>query len=84
MAADKIYAAVCSRVALLLKQERERRKLSLNRVAQKAGLSRQTISFIENELRTPNLETLLRITSALETDLEKIIAQARQLPKDKG
>lgn len=77
------YEAVCSHVARLLKEKREKRGLSLNLLAEKAGLSRQTISFIEQELRTPNLETLLRITSALGVDLEKIIAKARKLAKDK-
>jgi DNA-binding XRE family transcriptional regulator len=74
----KVYEMICSQVALLLKAEREQQNLSLNLLAAKAGLSRQTISFIEQEERTPNLETLLRITSALEIDLEKIIAQARK------
>jgi transcriptional regulator with XRE-family HTH domain len=77
------YEAVCSHVARLLKEKREKCGLSLNLLAEKAGLSRQTISFIEQELRTPNLETLLRITSALGVDLEKIIAKARKLAKDK-
>jgi transcriptional regulator with XRE-family HTH domain len=83
VAAIKIYEAVCSQVARLLKKERQKRGLSLNLLAEKAGLSRQTVSFIEQELRTPNLDTLLRITSALEIDLEKIIARARKLAKDK-
>ncbi len=60
-----------------------KRGLSLNSLSEKAGLSRQTISFIEQELRTPNLDTLLRITSALGVDLEKVIAQARLRAKGK-
>jgi DNA-binding XRE family transcriptional regulator len=83
VSSNKKHEAVCSHVARLLKQEREKRGLSLNLLAEKSGLSRQTVSFIEQELRTPNLDTLLRITSALEINLEKIIAQARKQAKDK-
>jgi len=67
-----------------LKEERQRRGLSLNLLAEKAGLSRQTITFVEQELRIPSLETLLRITTALGVDLEKIIARARKLASSKA
>jgi transcriptional regulator with XRE-family HTH domain len=83
VADTKIYEVICSKVAFLLKEEREKRGLSLNSLAEKAGLSRQTITFIEQELRTPTLDTLLRIATALEVDLETIIAKARKLAKDK-
>jgi len=76
--ADKLPDAICSKVAHLLKEERQRRGLSLNLLSQKAGLSRQSVSYVEQEKRIPNLYTLLRITSVLEVDLEKIIARARK------
>jgi transcriptional regulator with XRE-family HTH domain len=47
-------------------------------LAQKAGVSRQTVSYVEQEVQNPTLDTLLRITSVLEVDLEKIIAKARK------
>jgi transcriptional regulator with XRE-family HTH domain len=71
--------AISSHVADLLKQEREKRGLSLNMVAQRAGLSRQTVSYVEQEVQNPTLDTLLRITSVLEVDLEKIITKARKI-----
>jgi transcriptional regulator with XRE-family HTH domain len=74
----KISEAFYSQVARLLREERAKGGLSLNMVAQKAGLSRQTVSFIEQEQRIPTLDTLLRITLALDIDLEKIIAKARK------
>lgn len=61
-----------------MKEEREKKGVSLNLLSEKAGLSRQTISFIEQELRIPTLDTLVRISIALEIDLEKIIAKARK------
>lgn len=72
------HESICSEVARLLKEEREGKGISLNALAEKAGLSRQTISFIEQEERNPTLETLLRLTKALGVDLEKIIARARK------
>ena len=75
---NKPLEAISSQVALLLKEARESRGLSLNVLAQKAGLARQTISYVEQEVQSPSLDTLLRVTTALEVDLEKIITQARK------
>jgi transcriptional regulator with XRE-family HTH domain len=75
---DKLRDAISAEVAHLLKEEREKQGLSLNVVAQKAGLSRQTVSYIEQEVQNPTLDTLLRVTSVLEVDLEKIIARAHK------
>jgi len=75
---------ICSKVAQLLKEEREKRGLSLNALSERAGLSRQTIAFVEQEMRTPNLDTLLRLTSALGIDLEQIVTEARKLASARG
>jgi len=65
-------------VACVLKEEREKRNLSLKMLAKKSGISRQTISYVEQEVQSPSLDTLLRITSALRVDLDKIIARAQK------
>jgi transcriptional regulator with XRE-family HTH domain len=70
--------AISSQVARLLRDEREKRGLSLNLLAEKAGVSRQTVSYVEQEVQSPTLDTLLRITRALGVDLEKIVARARR------
>ncbi len=75
---NKLHDAISSQVACLLKEEREKRGLSLNVLAQKAGVSRQTVSYVEQEVQNPTLDTLLRITAVLGVDLEKIIARARK------
>ena len=66
------------------------RKMTINRrkllqtlpaaglLAQRAGISRQTIRFIELEERNPTLITLLRIASVLDLKIEDIIARARR------
>ena len=47
-------------------------------LGEKAGLSQQAISYMERELRIPNLDTLLRIANALEISLGDVIKQAEQ------
>src|SRR4029077_12249299 len=78
VASNKSQQAVCGRVARILRQEREKRGLSMNLVAERAGLSQQMISYVEREMRNPTLETLLRICAALGVDLADLIRQASQ------
>jgi transcriptional regulator with XRE-family HTH domain len=67
---------VCSQVARILREEREKRKISMTALAERAGLSRTMIRFVERETRNPTLETLLRMTKALEIDLGEVIQKA--------
>ncbi len=78
MSVVKDAEKISSQIACLLKEEREKRGLSLNLLAAKAGLSRQTLSFIEQELRNPTLTTLLRITLAMNVNLDDLIVRARK------
>jgi len=66
-------------VASLFHKERARKKLSLNVVAQRAGLSRQMIAFVERGQTNPTIETFVRIARALELDPAKILAKAQKL-----
>lgn len=78
MALDtKSKQAICSRVAQILREERERRGLSMNMVAERSGLSQQMISYVEREMRNPTLETLLRIAAAIDIDLAQVLRQAQ-------
>jgi len=72
----KSQQAVCSRVSQILRQERERRKLSMNLVAQRAGISQQMVSYVEREMRNPTLETLLRMAAAIGIDFAKVLQKA--------
>jgi transcriptional regulator with XRE-family HTH domain len=76
VASDKSQQAVCSRIAQLLRREREKRGLSMNRVAERAGLSQQMVSYVERGMRNPTLETLLRIAAAIEIDFTEVLRQA--------
>lgn len=69
---------VCEEVAALLREERERQGLSMSAVAERAGLSQQMVSYVERGMRIPTLETLLRLSHALETDLDDVIRRAQK------
>ncbi|HLX72498.1 MAG TPA: helix-turn-helix transcriptional regulator [Verrucomicrobiae bacterium] len=75
---DRNAQLLCVKVISLLRQERERRKLSKYYVAQESGLSPQMIAYVENGERNPMLETVLRIASALEVDLASVIKRAQK------
>jgi transcriptional regulator with XRE-family HTH domain len=63
-------------VTRLLREQRIRAGLSIYRVAKKSGVSQQMIGYVERGLRNPTLDTLLRITNALDVDLWKLIKKA--------
>jgi transcriptional regulator with XRE-family HTH domain len=50
-------------------------------VSERAGLSQQMVSFVERGLRTPSLDTLLRIAEALSIDLGNLIKKASKNAK---
>ena len=84
MASDKSQQAVCSRVAQILRREREKRGLSMNFVAERAGLSQQMVSYVEREMRNPTLETLLRIAAAMEVNFLDVLRQAEKTARKRA
>jgi transcriptional regulator with XRE-family HTH domain len=70
--------AIASNVVRLLREEREKRGLSMNVIAQRSGLSHSIISLIERDLRNPTLDTLLRIAEAIGIELGEIITRAQK------
>ncbi len=66
----------CAQVAVLLKRARLKQQLSLTRVAEGAGLSRQMVSYVERGLRVPTLDTLFRLSCVLRLDIAELIAEA--------
>jgi transcriptional regulator with XRE-family HTH domain len=75
---QKHLALVGAEVAALLRAEREKRGLSMNSVAERAGLSQPMVSLVEREMRKPTLDTLLRIAVALEVDLAEVLQRAQR------
>jgi transcriptional regulator with XRE-family HTH domain len=75
---NSVREAVAANVIRFLREERKKRGLSMTVVAQRSGLSQSIISLIERDLRNPTLDTLLRITDAIEIDLGEILTRARK------
>lgn len=75
---DAVYQAICAKVAEHLRAERLRQNLSLAAVAARAGLSYQMVGYVEQGQRVPGLDTLLRLTDALEIDPGALIREAKQ------
>lgn len=50
----------------------------MSRVAERAGISQQMVSYVERELRNPTLDTLLRVAAALKVNLSEVIAAAER------
>lgn len=72
-----------SRIGFRIKQERKKRKISLQSLAAKSNLSAGLISKIENFRTVPSLTTLLNIANALElklADLVNEVAEDKSLP----
>jgi len=68
--------AIIKNLAALLKEERIRRGLSLSEVAVRAGIDRTMVMRVEERERMPTIDTLLRITEALECDLVTLLRKA--------
>jgi transcriptional regulator with XRE-family HTH domain len=73
---------VCSSVARLLREKRLAAGLSMYAVAKRARLSHSMVSRVEQELRRPTLDTLLRIAEAMEIDLWPLIKMAEYSSKN--
>ena len=81
---DRNAQVLCVKIISLLRQERERQKLSKYFVARESGLSPQMIAYVESGERNPTLETVLRIASALKVDLAAVIRRAQKEIKRAG
>ena len=64
-------------VAGELRRRREAIGLSRNGLAQRAGISVQSVCFIENGTNSPSLSTLLRICGALNVKLQTVLRCAK-------
>jgi len=76
---NSLRDVIAANAVRLLREEREKRGLSMNVVAQRSGLSHSIVSLIERDLRNPTLDTLLRIAEAIGIDLGEIITRSGKL-----
>ena len=78
MKKDTERDAIIGHLVALLKKQREARGFSLNETAWRAGLSHTMILRMERGERLPTIDSLLRITDALEVDSAALLAEAVQ------
>jgi repressor LexA len=76
MPKDELPKAICVSVVALLRNERIRAQMPMVRLAEKSGLSVAMISYVERGLRSPTLDTLLRMAATLNVDLWKLLKRA--------
>ncbi len=81
MLKDSTVQAFCAAVTQALKDERLRKNLSMSAVAERAGLSQQMVSYVERGIRKPTLDTIFRMSLALEVDLGRIIKSVSKKTK---
>ena len=86
MSKSELREAIAIAVVRLLRDERQRKGISMTRLAEGAGLSQGMISLVERDLRNPTLNTLLRMAEVLEVDLWRILQKATNeaAPKKRG
>ena len=86
MSKSELREAIAIAVVRLLRDERQRKGISMTRLAEGAGLSQGMISLVERDLRNPTLNTLLRMAEVLEVDLWRVLQKAttEAAPKKRG
>ena len=55
-----------------VKEIRQRKNLTLQKLAKKAGIGKSTLSEIERGVHTPSFETMIRISKALGVSLDEL------------
>ena len=78
MRTNKSRQILCSHVAHVFREERLSQGVSMTKLAKRAGLSQQMVSYVERQLRIPTLDTMLRMADALEIDLAVVINRANK------
>ena len=76
MLSNQKRQAICIKVAQILREERLGKGVSMTRLAERAGVSQQMVSYIERGMRKPTLDVLLRISEALDIQLAAVLGQA--------
>jgi transcriptional regulator with XRE-family HTH domain len=71
------HEAIRVEIVRLLRQERERRKLSKYVVSKRSGVSQSMLSLVERGLRNPTMELMLRIADGIGVDLSNLVKKAQ-------
>lgn len=63
-----------------IREEREKQKLTQEQLAERADIGRRTIQSIELGEKSPSLDTVWRITAALDISIERLFSGAASSP----
>lgn len=83
-ATDRKREATISHLITSIGDTRRKQGLSLNEVATRAGLSHTMVMRVEKRERIPSIDTLLRISAALDIDLGALIHRATKMAENIG
>ena len=70
---DKKISEVNKKIGIRIKIERFNRKISQEQLAEKSELNRTTIGSVERGEISPTIETLYKISSALDIELHDLV-----------
>ena len=59
-------------ITLFIKQKRLEKKLSIRKLAKLSGVSKSCISYAENGVKIPGLETLCQLARALKCEVTEL------------
>lgn len=59
-------------VSILLKEVRRRKKLTLNKLSEKSGISTTHINDIENNIKSPSLFVMIKLAKALDVEITEL------------
>lgn len=79
-AVDESTASLASAIGVRLKQERQSRGWTLDRLAEVAGVSRRMLINVEQGVANPSVGTLLRLGDALGIGLPSLVAPPEPYP----
>lgn len=59
-------------IEILLKQVRQKKKVTLNKLSERSGVSTTHINDIENNIKAPSLLVMVRLSKALDVDITEL------------
>ena len=60
------------RIGILIKEVRQEKKITLQELSKKSGISKSHINYIEKQLKQPTLIVMIQISKALNIDLKNL------------
>ena len=67
-----------SAIGEVIKEKRKERHMSQNQLAKKAGIAQATLSAIESSTKSPAVDTVEKISAALECPVSELLGEERE------